>query len=197
MRRVLVYIEGSKRLKRGFDRFLQPSLDALRAKGLSVRVVMCGGTPIQDFRDAIRTHPNDVVLLLKDAEGPDDGQLVRRLRERLLQYLPASTRLPESHLHLMVQIMESWFLADRPALGRYYGPAFMAGRLPPNPRVERIPKAAVLSALKAATRLTSKREYHKTRHAPDLLEQIDRDRVRQAAPNCQRLFEHLESLVGE
>jgi len=84
--------------------------------------------------------------------------------------------------------MESWFLADPESLKKYYGDGFGENALRSNPHVEEIPKADVLSRLKAATRGTQKREYHKTGHAPALLARIDPALVKTAAPNCKRLF---------
>ena len=44
----------------------------------------------------------------------------------------------------MIEIMESWFLADRDALARHFGEGFKAAALPGNPaRVESIPKRDV------------------------------------------------------
>jgi hypothetical protein len=58
---------------------------------------------------------------------------------------------------LMVQCLESWFLADKAALEKYYGRQFMNDNLPGNPNIEEIPKQDVVDGLKAATRGTDKR----------------------------------------
>ena len=47
----------------------------------------------------------------------------------------------------MVQVMETWLLADRQALRRYFGPQFADSALPHWPELERVPKDAVLDAL--------------------------------------------------
>jgi len=88
-------------------------------------------------------------------------------------------------------------LADKDKLQESYGRDLLRARLPANPRVEEIPKADVLKGLTEATRDTQKGEYHKTKHAPDLLQLIRADRVRAAAPNCQRLFERLRGALNE
>jgi len=88
----------------------------------------------------------------------------------------------------MVECMESLFLADIDALGRYYRRDF-AEVLRGNPNVEEIPKRDVLARLKAATG----GRYHKTKDAPHLLKQIQPQRVKRAAPNCRRLFERFVS----
>ena len=65
--------------------------------------------------------------------------------------------MPDEQVHLRVQCMEAWFLADRAALEEYYGHEFSASGLPGNPSTERIPKKDVLDGLKEASRITSKR----------------------------------------
>jgi hypothetical protein len=97
----------------------------------------------------------------------------------------------------MVQVMETWFLADRQTLRDYYGQGFMENRLPGNTDVEQIPKDDVESRLAAATEPTKKGKYHKTRHAPDLLAMIDVSKLRSVSPACDRLFKSLEHLTSQ
>jgi hypothetical protein len=60
--------------------------------------------------------------------------------------------------------------------------------LKPNPNVEEISKKDLIDGLNSATRETSKGKYHKTKHAPTLLELIEPELVRTAAPNWEKLF---------
>ena len=83
--------------------------------------------------------------------------------------------------------MESWFLADIDALKRFYDDGFQESALEGNPKVEEIQKADVLKRLKKATSGTKSGEYQKN-HAFKLLGQVDPLKVRNAAPNCERLF---------
>ena len=96
----------------------------------------------------------------------------------------------------MVQIMEAWFLADQEALRQFYGSKFNHKKLPGNTEVEEIDKDRILDGLKKATQETSRRSYHKIHHASDLLALINPDKVRQAAPHCERLLAALEELVA-
>lgn len=93
----------------------------------------------------------------------------------------------------MVQVMESWFLADRVALSKYYGQGFLSNSLPGQPNIELIPKQRVFDALEHATRPTQKREYHKTRHGFDLLELIDPALVGAASVHARDLFSVLNA----
>jgi hypothetical protein len=88
----------------------------------------------------------------------------------------------------MVEMMESWFHADKDALEAYYKSGFRKAALKANPNVEEISKQDLIDGLKAATKDTTKGKYHKTRHAPALLQSINTALVRKAAPHCERLF---------
>lgn len=94
----------------------------------------------------------------------------------------------DDQCHLMVQIMESWFLADAGTMESYYGQGFRRQALPQNPNVEQVPKQHVLSGLDQATRQTPKGRYSKGKHAFDLLERIDPAKVRAASPYADRFI---------
>ena len=96
----------------------------------------------------------------------------------------------------MVQVMEAWFLADRPALAAYYGPDFNPGSLPANPNPEDIPKTDVETGLRNATRRCAKGRYHKGNHPPELLLLIDPEKVRRACPHFARLVDFLRARVA-
>jgi hypothetical protein len=101
--------------------------------------------------------------------------------------------LPDEQVHLMVQCMESWFLADKSALKRYYGQGFKAHNLPGNLKIEEVLKQDVADGLKSATRDTIKGEYHKTKHGFEILELINPEAVRKASAYAERFFKVLES----
>ena len=149
---------------------------------------------IGSFLLAIQDHLDSTNLLLIDSEGLDEVALSQEIRGHLRWEPKLHASAPIDTTHFMVQIMETWFLGDRSALSRYYGPELAVGSLPGNPLVEEIGKAEVLIKLRAATRRTCKGKYHKTQHAPDLLASLDVAKVRKAAPSCDRLFRSLESV---
>ena len=91
----------------------------------------------------------------------------------------------------MVQLMESWFLADRPMLDTYYGHGFNVRRLPANPNIENISKPDVERGLHDATRGCRKGAYNKTTHATDLLNLLNPTAVYAACPNFARLVDFL------
>ena len=93
----------------------------------------------------------------------------------------------------MVQVMESWFLADCDALRAYYRAQLRESALPQNPQIEQIPKRDVLEGLKRAT----DGDYHKGADAPRILERLDPKRVRERAPHCRTLFESLLAVLAD
>jgi len=94
----------------------------------------------------------------------------------------------DRHCHLMVQVMEAWLIADREKLCEYYGKNFREKALPSDRNVEKVDKQRLLDSLKKATRDTTKGEYHKTQHAPRLLQKVRLGEVRSRASFCDRLF---------
>ena len=167
---IRIYFEGDPALKEGFHAFFGAIVSATREQSGRIRFIAGKARARDDFRRATRVHPDAWNVLLIDSEGEPDSN------DR------------DGQTFWMVQCMESWFLADKDTLEAYYGERFRRNALPANPDVERIPKKDVIDGLAAATRQTGKGEYHKTRHAAQLLRLIRPDRVRSAAQNCERFF---------
>jgi hypothetical protein len=134
------------------------------------RIVAAGSRDeaYRDFCRSVENNPDTFPVLLVDSEDavPVGKSARAYLQERERQW----TNLPDGQVYLMVQCMEAWFLADIPAVERYYGQEFRASALPGNPDIEQIPRSAVMDGLHNATRATGKGAYHKTRHGFDILE---------------------------
>ena len=201
---IAIYMEGGGQgrdskaaLRQGMDNFLVEIKSTFRANSRRWKLVCCGGRneAFKGFRHACDNGDDGIVVLLVDAEGP------------------VSTPSPAAHLvardgwdidgidddtiHLMVQTMEAWIVADRSELRRYYGQHFRANALPGHQNLEDVHKDHVERALNRATERTQKGRYHKIRHASDLLSRIDPTVVRQRCSYCERLFETLLRLAGE
>lgn len=167
---IRIYVEGDLRLRRGFHKFF--------GGGERIRVIAgrSGPEARKDFLAAKADHPGSIVLLLVDAE----------------KSLAAAPRDPNAFF--MIQVMESWFLADRERLGQYFGDGFKAKALPGSPKqVESIPKRDVLRGLDAATKQCGggQKQYGlaKAKHGGELLSRIRPALVRAASPECERLFQ--------
>ena len=107
-------------------------------------------------------------MLLVDAEEPvNEAGSWRHLNNRDGWSRPDGAT--DDQCHLMVQIMESWFLADLDALKAFYGQGYRENALPQNPQVEQITKRHVLNGLDTAARETSKGRYDKGSHGFEVL----------------------------
>jgi hypothetical protein len=149
--------------------------------------IVASGSRDEAYRDFSRSLENDPdtfpVLLVDSEDAVTRNSATAHLRAREGHWI----NLPDGQVYLMVQCMETWFLADIPAVKQYYGPDFKASALPGNPNIEQIPKRDVMNGLREATRATGKGRYHKTRHGFDILGRIDPGDV-------QRRSEHVEAL---
>ncbi len=195
MSQIRVYFEGNTGLKRPLQIFLEKADPRLKAR---IKPIPGRGRDdaVYDFLLSVSRDPNLNHVLLIDSERPDDGYLFDKLTQEG-SWRPRKPVPTERQVGWMVQIMEAWFLADQEALHAYYGSDLQANALPPNPRVEAIPKADVLRRLKAATVRSTKGGYHKGAHAARILERLDPSRVRKGANHCDRLIALLVQMTGE
>jgi hypothetical protein len=194
---VRIYVEGGgdtrvtrSQCREGFAAFFRKALPD--ANQPQVRASGSGREALGDFATALAQAEDSPPLLLVDSEGPVEqfGKPWHHLETKLKWSKPDGAT--DDHAHLMVQCMESWFLADRGALTSFYGQGFTENSLPRNAKVEEVPKEDVLSGLRQGTRNTkTKGEYHKTRHGFDVLALIAPAKVRGAAPHADRLLKFL------
>lgn len=176
-----IYFEGDPRLRSGFRQFLSEIAEAARSRRWHFDLIAAEGTPVQDFQAALRAHRDAWNVLLLDSEDPQEFQL----RKKSLESCDSEC------VFWMVQIMESWFLADVDALRAVFK-GLTEAAVRGNPNVEEIPKADVLERLNKA----ANGEYHKVKHGTKLLELVDPEKLRKAAPNCDRMFNVILSKLG-
>lgn len=199
MSSVAIYMEGGgegrdtkEALRQGMDMFLNPIKEAVRTKSWRWKLVACGSrnAAFKGFKNAILKEKDavKVIILLVDAEDPVKTSIREHLKSRDGWELNFTA---DDNIHLMIQTMETWIVADIAALTGYYGQNFQQGALPSSSELEAISKKEITRALKVATKATQKMEYHKIRHASELLKQIDSSKVRQRCQSCERLFSTL------
>lgn len=195
----IIYIEGggvrNENLERLFRRAWAKFFAAAGLDGRLPRVVR-GGSRSRTFdlfrKAASDPDPARVPLLLVDSE-----EAVQEGRSPW-QHLSArdNWRPPggagDDQASLMVQVMETWFLADREALGRHFGSRFEENVLPQWPRLEEVPKASVLAALRDAT-LHCSPPYNKGKSSFQLLAGINPGLVETACPQAARLLQRLRT----
>ena len=196
--RIKVIVEGGGETKalrtkcrRGFSNFFSKA----GMEGRMPSVVASGSRreAFNDFRAAVhRPGKYDFIVLLVDSEDPvaRGSSPWQHLKARDSWNQPSGTT--DDQVHLMVQCMEAWFLADKNCLFAYYGKGFNQKALPGSQDIENIAKNDVLNGLKNATRSgVSKGEYEKGRHAFDILAQIDPIKVVAASLYAKRLINTL------
>ena len=98
-------------------------------------------------------------------------------------------------VHLMIECMESWFLADPETLRQFFGQGFNSNSLPGNTNIETINKADVFRSLENASRHSQKGSYGKGDHSFKILEKIDARKVLTASPAALRLIHELNKVL--
>lgn len=198
MVKIRVYVEGGGERKdgeplknlcrEGFRKFFEKA----GLTGQMPEVVPCGSRDqtYKNFQRAL-ANPDVWPILLADSEAPvSQNSVWNHLRERDQWQRPSS--VTEEQVHLMVQCMESWFLADKECLKAHFGQDLRQNTLPQNPKVEEIPKQDVFDGLKNATRQCEKK-YHKGKESFKILGKLDPGKVSAAAPHVTRLLEILKN----
>ncbi len=143
--------------------------------------------------DIVERRPDVTLLLLVDSEAPvsPDHSVWQHLQARDGWDRPIGAG--DDGAFLMVQVMETWFLADRDTLRNYFGAQFAENALRQWPELEAVPKQTVLDALQRAT-ARCQRRYAKGKVSFDLLAQVDPTRVEAACPHAKALLDRLKSL---
>lgn len=210
---VKLYVEGGgdaaalkTACREGFSSFIAKA----GLKGHMPRVVACGGRQdaFESFRTAIRN--GDSAMLLVDSEEPvlgryQDGeekaqwQPWQHLKQRQGDGWDKPADSVDTDCHLMVQCMESWFLADRNTLKTFFGQGFQESSLPATGNaVEAISKTLVYQSLSQATKdCKSKAPYGKGEHSFKLLTLIAPSSVTSASPWAARFVEQLKVKMGD
>ncbi len=168
------------------------------------RVVACGNrrNAYESFRTAV--EKGEAAMLLVDSEAPvaaeyqtgppDDWHPWRHLKARPGDGWDTPVGAEDRHCHLMVECMESWFIADVGSLAAYFGQGFALHALPKHPDREGISKATILSALKGATKACkTKAAYDKGAHSFEILARIDPAPVMAALPWARRFIDALRN----
>jgi hypothetical protein len=224
---IAVYVEGGgntagqkAELRQGFDALFMKERSKAREKRGSLRFVCCGGRQqaYDAFINSLAVNPTTINALLVDSEtaiGPvpadtakDAGVRVTHLRQKEGVGVRGqgdgwelSDDLAE-RVHLMVQCMEAWIVADSAALEAFYRPNFKEDKLPKRPNLEEESKPDIYSKLEKATEVTqreksSKGKYGKIKHASKLLAMIDPEKIAKRCPRFsifrQWLIESIDS----
>ena len=193
-----LYIEGGgerEELRRRFRAGWQTFFKAAGVGG-QTKIVRGGSrlATFKRFRSAVRdSRGNEIPLLLVDSEGAVQSG------HSPWQHLLARdgwnkpNGVDEDQAFLMVQFMETWFLADKDGLRRFFGQGFSERAIRQWPDLEAVPKETVLRALAQATTMCRK-GYEKGATSFELLARIDPARVKAACPHADALLQRLAAL---
>lgn len=201
--KIVVYVEGGgkgkdleTKCRAGFRAFFEKLLPPGSLH--KIRIVRGGSChdAHQKFCFALSQDDGVFPILLVDAEEAvaEQNHLKpwQHLNQRAENKLAKPNGADDDQAHLMVQVMESWFLADKEKLTEFFGPEFKTNALPGQPDVELIAKKRVLESLKGASSGTQKKgTFDKAKHGFDILAMIDPGRVRQASAHAGLLFDTL------
>ena len=172
--------------------FLSPA----KTTGHGLKVIACGPRrqAYKGFLNALQNPgPREIAILLVDSERKVSQSPRAHLSDK--QHDNWDLRgTDDAAIHLMAQVMETWIVADRAALGRQYGHKFNLNALPKHTNLEEVSKKEVIDALEAATKRTQKGPYHKIKHASKLLESLDAETLQERCSHCKRLFETLNRI---
>jgi hypothetical protein len=208
MTEIAIYLEGGgntaqekAELRQGFDGLFQTEKSTSREKLTSLRFIPCGGRKetYEAFMNALECNPQRISALLVDSEtsiskvpvnNAEDAEIrLAHLRKKEGDETrqegdgwPLKNVVPE-RIHLMVQCMETWIVSDVPAMQAFYKQNFKPNSLPKRVNLEKEPKNEVTSKLEDATRNTQKGAYRKIKHASELLQRIDPEKI---ATRCPR-----------
>ena len=159
-----------------------------------VKVVRGGGRTqtIQRFRNAVaKPKPRQKPLLLVDSEDAvrADHDAWQHLRHRDGWERPPQVDADQAFL--MVRTMETWLVADREGLRRYFGHRFRTGRIAQWPDLEAVPRQDVFNALKHATAECST-PYAKGKVSFEVLMRLDAQRVAERCHHAASLLARLQ-----
>lgn len=194
--KLVIHAEGGGHGEYNLTQFRQAWASFFVKAGLARRPRVIPGMgrdqTIANFLQALEdADPETRPLLLVDSEGPvePDQTAWEYLQTHGGSRIPASAR---DQVFLMVQLMETWFLADRETLRRYFGQGFRENVFRAWPSLEAVPKITVLSALAQAT-AGCNRPYAKGKVSFDLLGQVNPALVENACLHARQLLDYLRN----
>lgn len=146
-----------------------------------------------DYQYALKNRDDDeVILLLVDSESvpKNDDRVWEHLDTGMKGRWKKPATAGDDDAQLMVVCMETWILADRPALEKRFGKHFKEGALTNCPDLERVEKKSIFLALKNAT----SNRYEKGQTSFELLAEINPLTVEEKCPSAKRLLDRLREL---
>lgn len=161
---------------------------------------MAGGPRAETIRDFLRycsIEPSSLNVLLIDSEGPvTDTDKYIRDSLRSLSVWDGGVSCSDEQLHLMVQAMEAWFVADPQSLSRRFGQNYSTRHLPSPESAETVSAADLLTAIRRGLPQSRRRRgYDKVSDGVELLRLIDQGVVSRHCGHFRRLWAFLDKRI--
>ncbi len=144
------------------------------------------------YKTAVKTRrPDELPLLLVDSEDlvAAGHSVWTHLKERDNWEKPSGAG--DEDAFLMIACMETWFVADREALKRFFHNCWRDNALPQWPDLAAVEKTRVFAALEQATAGCGDKKYAKGKVSFELLKAIDPAVVEAACPSAKALLKRL------
>lgn len=186
VKKIILFVEGEPNtpngdLRQGFSKLLEKRL-ALRMPSIKLGA---GKTPtIQQFKTS--KLESDLNLLLIDLDKPETEYEKDLAEHGLLEY--------RENVYYMIQEMESWFLSQPDILDEFYGVENKGKSISEKlvkKHAKEIPHPD--QELKKVTKDSKRGEYHKIKHAVELLKRLDPLKLEGQFQDFKRLIEKIIS----
>ena len=196
---IKIYIEGGGEGKDLDSRFREAWTRFFIAAGLAghmPRPVRGKGraNTFDLFSTAVHnSKANEMPLLLVDSEEAmaPNTTVWQHLKTRDNWDKPPAAA--DEQAYLMVQVMETWLLADPEALREYFGSDFKSKKLPIRADLEAVPKLVVFDALDKATAECDEKQYAKGKISFEILGKISPEKVKGKCPHAKKLLDFLST----
>lgn len=189
-KRTLLFVEGEPNSPNGDLRMGMEHLLSKKLKGKMPKIIIGAGYSQGGKSQTINKFKTNKIdskqtLVLVDLDGPESERVTDLESQNLLDR--------KDDVFYMVQEMESWFLSQPEMLNKYYGidnnKKNISDKLPKKPPSE---IANPDKVLKKITKNTQKGEYHKIKHAVELLKRLDADKLEKDFVDFKRLIERIK-----
>ncbi len=189
-KKIILFVEGEPNSPNGDLRMGLEKLLKQKLKGKMPRIILGGGysqggksQTIQKFKtNKLQT---DLALLLVDLDKPETERENDLKQENLTEH--------RNNVFYMIHEMESWFLSQPEILDRFYGIDNCKKKVS-----DKIPKKRAIEIphpdeeLMKITKNTKRGEYHKIKHAVELLKLLDANKLEIEFSDFKRLIERIK-----
>jgi hypothetical protein len=146
------------------------------------------------YETAVRTKkPDELPLLLVDSEDLISDGTTEWAHLAARDSWGRPTNAGDEDAFLMVCCMETWFLADRAALKRFFHGCWRDNAVPQWPDLEAVPKETIFEKLALATAGCGQKSYAKGKRSFEILKAIDPAIVEAKCPGAKRLLDRLRN----